>query len=131
MLDYISVTLSCLFCVLINFLFRYMCGMMGDKRISWKLKGKVLSLCITLAYLYGLETMAMAEKQQEKLQVSQNNWVRKIVGVKRIDKRRKEELREEVGVRESHGEAGEEPAKVGWTCGKNRRGMIDKESGCT
>ena len=54
-------------------------------------------------------------KQQEKLQVCGNNWVRRIVGVKIIDKRRMEELREEVGVRESHEEAGEEPAKVGWT----------------
>ena len=43
-------------------------------------------------------TMAMTEKQHEKLQVCENNWVRRIVGVKRIDKRRMEELREEVGV---------------------------------
>ena len=40
-----------------------------------------------------------------------------------------EELREEVGVRESHKEAGEEPTKVGWTRGKNGRGTIDEESG--
>ena len=57
-----------------------------------------------------------------------------------------EELREEVGVkgvgstknggaeggswceRGSHEEAGEEPAKVGWTCGQN--GTVDEESGC-
>ena len=30
--------------------------------------------------------------------------------------------------RESHKEAGEEPAKVGWTCGKNGRSTTDKES---
>ena len=41
-----------------------------------------------------------------------------------------EELRE-VGVRESHEEAVEEPTKVGWTCGKNGRGTIDEESGWT
>ena len=45
--------------------------------------------------------MAVTEKQQEKLQVCENNWVRRIAGVKRIDKRRMEELREEVGVKES------------------------------
>ena len=39
-----------------------------------------------------------------------------------------EDLREKVG--ESHDEAGEEPAKVGWTCGKNGRGAVDEESGC-
>ena len=39
--------------------------------------------------------------------------MRRIAGVKRIDKRRMEELREEVGVRESHEEADEEPKWAG------------------
>ena len=38
-------------------------GVMGDRHIS----RKVLNSCITPAYLYDLETMAMAEKQQERL----------------------------------------------------------------
>ena len=100
---------------------------MGDRHISRKLKGKVLNACITPAYLYGLDTMATTEKQ-ERLQVCENSWERRIAGVKRIDKRRMEALMEEVGVRESHKEAGEELAKMGWTCGKNGRGMIDEES---
>ena len=50
--------------------------------------------------LYSLETMAMTEQQQEKLQVCENNWVRRIAGVTRIDNRRMEELREEEGGRE-------------------------------
>ena len=54
----------------------------------------------------------MTEKQPEE--VYENNWVGRIVGVKRM-----EELSEEVGVKESHEEAGEEPAKVGWIHGKN------------
>ena len=28
-------------------------------------------------------------------------------------------------------EAGEEPEKVGWTCGKTGRGTVDEESGCS
>ena len=48
-----------------------------------------------------LETMAMMEKHQEKLQVCKNDWVRRIAGLKRIDKQRMEELWEEVGARES------------------------------
>ena len=43
----------------------------------------------------------MTDKQQERLKVSKNNWVRRTAGVKGTDKRRMEELREEVGVRES------------------------------
>ena len=56
----------------------------------------MLSSCITPAYLYSLETMEISEK----MQVCENNWVRRIAGVKRIDKRRMEELREEVGAKE-------------------------------
>ena len=48
-----------------------------------------------------LETMAMTEKQQQKLQFCENNWVKRKAGVKRIDKRRMEEMRKEVGGRES------------------------------
>ena len=57
--------------------------------------------CITFAFLYDLETMAITEKLQERLQVCENNWVRRMAGVKRIDKRRMEGLREEVGERQS------------------------------
>ena len=32
--------------------------------------------------------------------------------------------------REPHEEVGEEPGKVGWSCGRNGRGTIDEESGC-
>ena len=76
-------------------------GVMVDRHISRKLKGNGLNSCIVPAYLYSLETMAMTEKQQEGLQVCENNCVRRIAGVKIINKRRMEELREEVGVRES------------------------------
>ena len=89
----------------------------GDRPISRKPKGKVFNSCIALAYLHGLETIAMTEKQQERLQVCENNWVRKIARGKGIDKRRTAELREEFGVKESHKEAGGEPAKVSWTRG--------------
>ena len=71
----------------------------------------------------------MTEKRQEKLQVCKNNWVRRITRVKRINKRRMEELREEVGGRESHEEAADELAKVGWTCGKNGRLRLMKRLG--
>ena len=69
---------------------------MGDRHISRKLKENVLSSCKTPAYVYGLESMAMTEKQQEKLQVCENNWVRRIAGVKRINKRIMEEVGERV-----------------------------------
>ena len=48
---------------------------MLDRKISKKLKGKVLRTCVTPACLYDLETVTLTE-QQQKLQVCENNWVR-------------------------------------------------------
>ena len=62
-------------------------GVMLDINISKKLKGKVLRACVTPACLYGLETVALTE-QQQKLQVCENNWVRRITRTKRLDRRR-------------------------------------------
>ena len=52
-------------------------GVMADRRISKRLKGKVVGTCVTPACLYGTETLAMPELQQQRLQVFENNWVRK------------------------------------------------------
>ena len=41
---------------------------MGDRRISRARKGKVFTSCVTPAYVYGLETMALTKKRQEKVQ---------------------------------------------------------------
>ena len=67
-------------------------GVMADRRISNWLKGKVMSTCVTPACLYGTETLALTELQQHRLQVCENNWVRKIARVTRADRRRMVEL---------------------------------------
>ena len=72
-------------------------GVMLDRKISKNLKGKVLRTCVTPACLYGLETVALTE-QQQKLQVCENNWVRQITRTKRVDRRRMNDLRKEVGM---------------------------------
>ena len=70
---------------------------MLDRNISKKLKGKVLRTCVTPACLYGLETEALTEQQQYKLQVCENNWVRRITRTKRVDIKRMNDLRKDVG----------------------------------
>ena len=58
---------------------------------------KVLRACVTPACLYGLETVALTEQQQQqKLQDCENNWVRRITRTKRVDRRRMNDLRKEV-----------------------------------
>ena len=73
-------------------------GVMADRRISNRLNGNVMSTCVTRACLYRTETLALTELQQQRLQVCENNWVRKIARVTRADRRR---MVEETGVQRS------------------------------
>ena len=57
---------------------RAVVGVMADRRISNRLNGKVMSTCVTPACRYGTETLALTELHQQRLQVCENNWVRKI-----------------------------------------------------
>ena len=68
-------------------------GVMAGWRISKKLKGKVMSTCVIPACLYGTETLTLTVLQQQRLQVCENNWVRKIARLTRADRRRMVELR--------------------------------------
>ena len=52
-----------------------------------KAKRKVLDSCVGPASAYGLETVALSELQQHKLQLCENNWIRRIAGVKRVERR--------------------------------------------
>ena len=72
---------------------------MMDRKVSRKLKGKVLDSCVVPASTYGLETLALSELHQHKLQVCENNWIRRIAGVRRVERRRMKDLREEVGTK--------------------------------
>ena len=53
---------------------------------------------------YSLETvLSLISKQQHRLQVHQNNWVLRVdvAGVKRVDRRKMDDLREELGMMKS------------------------------
>ena len=69
-------------------------GVMVDRTISRQLKGKVLDSCVVPASTYGWETLALSELHQHKPQVCENNWIRRIAGVKRVERRRMKDLRE-------------------------------------
>ena len=55
------------------------------RKISIKLKGKVLDSCVVPASTYGLETLALSKLHQHKLQVCENNRIR-MAGVKSGEK---------------------------------------------
>ena len=56
-------------------------GVMVDRKISRKLKGMVLDSCVVPASTYGLEMLALSELHQHKLQVCEDNLIRRIAGV--------------------------------------------------
>ena len=51
------------------------------------------------ASAYGLETLALSELHQHKRQVFENNWIRRIAGVRRVERWRMKDMREEVGTK--------------------------------
>ena len=58
-------------------------------------------MCVMPANLYSLEMVALTERQHQSLQVFENNWVRRIAGLKRVERRRMDELREDIGAQMS------------------------------
>ena len=54
---------------------------MSDRHISKKLKWKVMGTCVTPSCIYGMETVALPGAQQQRLQVCENNWIRRIAGL--------------------------------------------------
>ena len=74
---------------------------MMDKKISRKLKGNVLDSSTVPASSYGSETLALSELNQHKLYSCENNWIRRIAGVRRVERRRMKHMREEVRTKAS------------------------------
>ena len=56
---------------------------------------KVLRACVVPVWI---ETVALTEQWQQKLQVCENNWVWGSTGAKRVDKWRMVDIREEIGM---------------------------------
>ena len=73
-------------------------GVICDKRLPARVKGKVYSLVVTPAMVYGLETVAVTKKQVEEMEVGEIKMLRFAMGVTRKDKIRNEHIRSTVKV---------------------------------
>ena len=71
---------------------------MWDKKLKKQLKGKVLEACVVPACIYGLGTLALTERQEEKIHMAENNWVQRICKVTQKDRRKMKED-EEIGMK--------------------------------
>ena len=68
-------------------------GFLCDRKLSAKVKGKMYKSVVRPAMLYGLETVAVTERQIGKMEVAELKMVRWALGVTRKDKIRNEYVR--------------------------------------
>jgi len=77
---------------------RKITGVVCDRKVPDKLKGKLHRLMVRPAMLYGLETVALTKAQEKKLEVAEMKMLRYEVGVARKDKTRNENIRKTLGI---------------------------------
>ncbi len=75
-------------------------GVLCDRRISAKVKGKVYKTVVRPAMSYGAETWASTKVQEDKLDVTEMKMLRWMCGVTRMDRIRNERIRGTVKVTE-------------------------------
>ena len=73
-------------------------GVICDRRLPARVKGKVYSSVVRPAMLYELETVAVTKKQVEEMEVAEIKMLRFAMGVMRKDKIRNEDIRSTVKV---------------------------------
>ena len=77
---------------------RRVSGVICDRKLPVRVKGKVYSSVVRLAMVYGLETVAVTKKQVEEMEVAEMKMLRFAMGVTRKDKIRNEHIRSTVNV---------------------------------
>ena len=73
-------------------------GVICDKRLPARVKGKVYSSVVRPAMVYGLETVAVTKKQVQEMEVAEMKMLRFAMGVTRKDKIKNEHIRSAVKV---------------------------------
>ena len=77
---------------------RKVSGVICDRRLPARVKGKVYSTVVRPTMVYGLETVAVTKKQMEEMEVAEMKMLRFAMGVTRKDKIRNEYIRSTVKV---------------------------------
>ena len=77
---------------------RRVSGVICDRRLPARVKGKVYSSVVRPAMVYGLETVAVTKKQVEEMEVAEMKMLRFAMGVTRKDKIRNDHIRSTVKI---------------------------------
>ena len=73
-------------------------GVLCDRRIPLKLKGRVYRMVVRPALLYGVECWPIKKSQVQRMSVAEMRMIRWICGHTRLDKIRNEVIRAKIGV---------------------------------
>ncbi|CAN6700901.1 unnamed protein product [Malus baccata var. baccata] len=101
-------------------------GVLCDRRMPLKLKGKFYRTAIRPAMLYGTECWAVKHQHVHKMGVAEMRMLRWMCGHTRKDKIRNEDIRGKVGVAEIEGKM-RENRMLRWMCGHTRKDKIRNE----
>ncbi|KAK3561987.1 hypothetical protein QTP86_022733, partial [Hemibagrus guttatus] len=72
---------------------RKVSGVLCDRKISARIKGKVYKTVVRPAMLYGLKTVSLRKRQESELEVAELKMLRFFLGVTRLDRIRNEYIR--------------------------------------
>ncbi|KAK3522301.1 hypothetical protein QTP86_001943 [Hemibagrus guttatus] len=72
---------------------RKVSGVLCDRKISARIKGKVYRTVVRPAMLYGLETVSLRKRQESELEVAELKMLRFSLGVTRLDRIKNEYIR--------------------------------------
>ena len=77
---------------------RKTCGVLCDKKIPFRLKGRVYRMVVRPALLYGAECWPIKKTQVQRMMVAEMRMIRWMCGYTRLDRIRNVVIRERVGV---------------------------------
>ena len=63
-----------------------MSGVICDRRVPARVKGKVYKVAVRTAMVYGLETVALTKRHETEMEVAELKMLRFALGVTRMDK---------------------------------------------
>ncbi|XP_047502966.1 uncharacterized protein LOC125048346 [Penaeus chinensis] len=79
---------------------RKITGLLCDRRVPAKLKGRIFKTMVRPAMLYGMEAVAVTKGQERKMEVAEMRMLRFSLGKTRLDRVRNSTIRETMGVGE-------------------------------
>ncbi len=79
---------------------RKITGILCDRRVPARLKGRLFKTMVRPAMLYGMEAVAVTKAQERKMEVAEMRMLRFSLGKTRLDRVRNSTIRETIGVEE-------------------------------